>query len=64
LGVGPVRKIFGNKAGMILAFLVYTTPVCLSYGQEIRMYSWAAFFVTGSMLFGYIALTGRLQRIG
>ncbi len=62
LGVGPVRKIFGNKAGMIFAFLVFTTPVCLSYGQEIRMYSWAAFFVTGSMLFGYIALTGPLTK--
>jgi Predicted membrane protein len=56
LGAGPVRKLYGYKGGLIFSFLCFSTPICLTYGQEIRMYSWAAFFVTASALYGYISL--------
>jgi uncharacterized membrane protein len=56
LGFGPVKKIIGEKGGLIFSFLVFITPASLSYGQEIRMYSWAAFFVTGSLIYGYLCL--------
>lgn len=57
LGAGPVRKIAGEKCGMVFTFLVFITPASLIFGQEIRMYSWAGFFVTGCLLYGYLALT-------
>lgn len=56
LGIGPVRQIFGMKTGIVFSFIVFTTPICLAYGQEIRMYSWSAFFVLGYTLFGYLAV--------
>ncbi|NLD47996.1 MAG: hypothetical protein GX660_12505 [Clostridiaceae bacterium] len=57
LGAGPVKKICGEKTGVIFSILVFITPASLTYGQEIRMYSWAAFFVTGSALYGYLSFT-------
>ncbi len=57
LGIGPVRRIFGVKAGLIYSFLVITLPINLSMAQETRMYTWAAFFVAASGLFGYLAVS-------
>lgn len=55
LGAGPIRRILGKKTGIIYTFLVFTTPILLVYGQEVRMYTWAAYFVTGCILYGYLA---------
>jgi len=61
LGTGPVRRIFGVKTGLIYSFLVIILPINLSMAQETRMYTWAAFFVAASGLFGYLAVSQKLK---
>lgn len=56
LGIGPIRRIFDKFTGMIYAFIVIVVPISISIGQETRMYTWAAFFVTASALYGYLAI--------
>ncbi len=58
LGFGPVRKIFGNKTGVIYSFLIFMIPIFSAMAEEARMYTWACFFVTGTALYGYLAATG------
>lgn len=54
LGIGPVRRIYGKFAGSVFSLIVLTTPMTLAMGQEARMYTLAAFFVTGCILYGYL----------
>lgn len=55
LGIGPVRRALGNRFGLIYTGMTFALPIIFSMAQEARMYTWAAFFVTGSALFGYLA---------
>jgi uncharacterized protein (DUF2141 family) len=56
LGAGPVRRLFGNTTALIYSGVVLFTPVVLIYAHEVRMYSLAAFCVTASVLYGYLAV--------
>ncbi len=56
LGIGPVKRAAGINTGLLFAVLLFCFPVTHFMGQEARMYTWAAFFVTGSALYGYLAL--------
>jgi 4-amino-4-deoxy-L-arabinose transferase-like glycosyltransferase len=58
LSVGPVKRIFGKSVSVIYGFLLIFTPITIAYAQEIRMYIWAAFFVTGSSIYAYLAVIG------
>ena len=53
LGIGPVRRALGDRAGFIYTILTLAMPINISMTQEARMYTWAAFLVTGSALYGY-----------
>lgn len=54
LGMGPVRRIFGPKVGIIFSLLIVTNPMVIALSQELRMYTWAAFFLTATGLYGYL----------
>ncbi len=54
-GAGPVRRVLGRRFGLIYTFLIFVLPITFSMAQEARMYTWAACFVTGSALFGFLA---------
>ncbi|MFZ5987127.1 MAG: ABC transporter permease subunit [Bacillota bacterium] len=54
LGMGPVRRAFNKFTGIVFTIIVLILPMSLSMGQEARMYTLAAFFVTGSVLYGYL----------
>ncbi len=56
LGIGPVRRALGNRYGLIFTFLTLIMPISYSMAHETRMYTWAAFFVTAALLFGYLAV--------
>ena len=56
LGLGPVKRIWGKKTALIYIFLIITLPMSLIMAQDARMYTWAAFFVTGAVLYGYFAV--------
>ncbi|MEN8904465.1 MAG: glycosyltransferase family 39 protein [Clostridiales bacterium] len=63
LGFGPVRRIFGVKTGLIYLIIISILPINISMAQETRMYTLAAFFVTGCMLYGYLLLLPEKQKI-
>lgn len=54
LGIGPVRRAMGERAGILFTFLTMIMPITFAMAQEARMYTWAAFLVTGSALYGYL----------
>jgi uncharacterized membrane protein len=56
LGMGPVRRIFGEKAAYIYMALTIFSPGILCFAQEARMYTMAAFFVLGAALYGIEAV--------
>lgn len=56
LGMGLVRRACGKTVGLLFSFMVIVTPIYLGIGRDIRMYSWATFFVTGSVLYAYLAM--------
>jgi len=55
LGAGPVKRAFDKFTSIIFSLLVIIIPMSLSIGQDARMYTWAAFFVTGTVLYGYLS---------
>lgn len=62
LGIGPVKRIFGPKFGIIFSFVIFITPAMYSYAQEVRMYTWASFFVTASAVYGYLCLFDKSRK--
>ena len=56
LGLGPVRRVLGERTGLAFTFLTICTPIVLVYSQEVSMYTWAAFFLTSATLYGYLAV--------
>jgi uncharacterized membrane protein/uncharacterized protein (DUF2141 family) len=56
LAFGPVARIFNKSTSFVYLFLIFTVPAFLTYSQEARMYTWAAYFVTAALLYGYLAL--------
>lgn len=48
-----IRKHFGILAAGLFSFAVVTMPGLPEYTTEIRMYSWAVFFVTEALLHGF-----------
>ncbi len=55
LGIGPVRRAIGTRAGILFSLLTFILPITIAMSHEARMYTWSAFFVTGSALYGYLA---------
>ena len=62
LGYTHIRKDFDEKTGFIYSLLVAFLPVMLVYSSEIRMYSWAALFVTLTGIYAYRAYKALWRR--
>lgn len=61
LGLFPVRHAFGEKTSLFFMFLCLTMPCMMWYSNEIRMYSWAMFFVTACCMSAVrVIQTGKL----
>jgi len=56
LGVGPLRRAAGDRMALFFTLFSIFMPISIIYAQEIRMYSWAAFFVTGMAVYLYLAV--------
>lgn len=52
-----LRKRFGMFVGGMFFFCVLTMPQMSAYTVEVRMYSWALFFVTAALLHAYETCT-------
>lgn len=51
LSITKVRKNFGYLTAGIFFLCITTMPQLMIYSVEIRMYSWALFFVTASFIY-------------
>lgn len=55
LALFPVRRLLGRATALIFIALLSLMPVTQYLGTEIRMYSWAMFFVLGCSVYAYDA---------
>ena len=62
LGPTAVRRIFDEKTGLIFSLLVLITPACFTMAQDAKMYSWAAYFTAGAMIYSCAAVSGNKTR--
>lgn len=62
LGFGPVKRIWGEKAGLLFTLLVFVTPAFVAQALNARMYTWAAFFCTAIVLYAYCAILENKRR--
>lgn len=53
LGIFPIRRLFGEKVMFSFVLLMILMPVNQYLGVEIRMYSWAMFFVLACAVYAY-----------
>jgi uncharacterized membrane protein/uncharacterized protein (DUF2141 family) len=62
LGFGPVRRIWGEKAGLLFTLLIFVTPAFVAQALNARMYTWAAFFCTACTLYAYLSIIENKRR--
>lgn len=62
LGMTKIYKRFGYKTSCLLLFLSCFAPQMAVYGVQLRMYSWASFFVLASAVYGYEAFFENKKR--
>ncbi len=62
LGLGPLRRAAGDRAGLGFCLLAMTTPNVLAMAQDGRMYMWAVVCVTGTVIYAYLAGSGQRRR--
>lgn len=55
LGLFPIRRLFGEKVAFSFVLLMTIMPINQYLGVEIRMYSWAMFFVLACAVYAYEA---------
>ncbi|MDR2545449.1 MAG: hypothetical protein LBD03_07935 [Methanobrevibacter sp.] len=55
-GFVRIRKDFGWLSFGIFSFCITTMPKLIFYATDIRMYSWAMFFITLSFYYGYLII--------
>lgn len=53
LGLFPIKRLFGAKTSLLFILLMVLMPVNQYLGVEIRMYSWAMFFVLACAVYAY-----------
>lgn len=56
IGAFPLRRLLGSKAAILFMLMTASAPTVLAYAQDIRMYTWAAFFVTGMAAYLFLAI--------
>ena len=62
LGYTHIRKMFGNKVGLLFSFLALFFPTIIVYSGELRMYTWAMLFVTIMSIYGYRIYDGKNEQ--
>jgi len=55
LALFPLRRLFGKTTTFVFIALLSLMPVTQYLGTEMRMYSWAMFFVLGCSVYAYDA---------
>lgn len=62
LGYFTGQRLFGKKGAIIFCLLLLSVPMLAVYSHQARMYTWAAFFVTGVFIYSCLFLkTGAIR---
>ena len=62
LGFSHIRRDFDAKVGFWFSFFCFAMPVMFKYAWQIRMYTWAPFFVTLAAIYAYRIAYGGDER--
>ena len=60
LGYFAGQRVFGKKGALYFCLMLISIPMLAAYSHQARMYSWAAFSVTGVFIYSYLFMkTGK-----
>lgn len=60
LGYFAGQRVFGKKGALYFCLMLISVPMLAAYSHQARMYTWAAFTVTGVYLYSYLFMrTGK-----
>lgn len=62
LGLGPIKRLLGEKTALIFIALALFMPFSLRIGLDIRMYSFACFFTTATFVYAALIAFGSSQK--
>ena len=54
LGYFAGQRIFGKQGALYLCLILVSVPMVAVYSHQARMYSWAAFTITGVFIYSYL----------
>lgn len=56
VGAWPLRRALGDKTALLFLALALLSPALLAHAQEARMYTWAAFLLTGMAVYLHLGI--------
>jgi len=60
LGYFAGQRIFGKAGALLFCLMLMSVPMIATYSHQARMYTWAAFSVTGLFIYAYLFIkTGK-----
>ena len=60
LGYFAGQRVFGKQGALYFCLMLISVPMLAAYSHQARMYTWAAFSVTGVFIYSYIFMrTGK-----
>jgi hypothetical protein len=54
LGYFAGQRVFGKQGALYFCLMLISVPMLASYSHEARMYTWAAFSITGIFIYAYL----------
>ena len=62
LGYFAGQRIFGKRGALYFCLMIISIPMLAVYSHQARMYTWAAFSVTGVFIYSYLFIkTGKFR---
>lgn len=62
LALYPIKRLAGTSVALWFTALVFFSPWSFWVALDIRMYSWAAFFVTAALIYACLILSNKTKR--
>ena len=60
LGYFAGQRVFGKQGALYFCLMLISVPMLAAYSHQARMYTWAAFSVTGVFIYAYLFMrTGK-----
>jgi uncharacterized membrane protein len=57
LGYFAGQRVFGKQGALYFCLMLISIPMLAAYSHQARMYTWAAFSVTGVFIYSYLFMT-------